>query len=131
MDIQEIAGNILQQLEKGWNNGNGTEFAEPFGEVSEFVNITGTLYPKQSRADIAAAHQDLFNGLYKDSRIVIKLLQAQQIDQNTMLVHTGTEMNSPAGPLAGRNESTITMVLIRSGDDWKIRAFHNTLVRNR
>jgi hypothetical protein len=38
-------------------------------------------------------------------------------------------LNAPTGPLAGQHSSTLTLVLLRSGEKWKIAAFHNTLVK--
>jgi hypothetical protein len=38
------------------------------------------------------------------------------------------KMHAPSGPLAGDNESTATVVLLREGDEHRIMAVHNTLV---
>ena len=40
---------------------------------------------------------------------------------------TGT-IDAPGGPLAGEHACTITLVLLRHGDEWEITAFHNTLI---
>ncbi|MGB3080763.1 MAG: SgcJ/EcaC family oxidoreductase, partial [Saprospiraceae bacterium] len=114
MDTKEIAQNILNTLEKGWNNGNGAEFATPFADTSEFVDIRGTLYPSATRQLIAEAHHGLLMSIYKDSKIVYKLVQAMLIDQNTILANASTELNAPTGPLAGKNASTITLVITKS-----------------
>jgi hypothetical protein len=37
----------------------------------------------------------------------------------------------PNGPLAGDNEASATVVLVRDGDEHRITAFHNTLVATR
>jgi hypothetical protein len=37
-------------------------------------------------------------------------------------------MNAPTGPLAGENEALASVVLVGDGDDYRIAAFHNTLV---
>lgn len=128
MGTKEIAQNILNILEKGWNNANGTEFATQFADTSEFVDIRGTLYPNATRQLLGEAHQGLFMSIYKDSKIAYKLVQSILIDQNTIIANASTELDAPTGPLAGKNASTITMVITKSGDTWKIRAFHNTLV---
>jgi len=128
MNTKEIAQNILNTLEKGWNNANGTEFATPFADTSEFVDIRGTLYPSATKQLLGEAHQGLFMSIYKESKIVYKLVQAILIDQNTIIANASTELDAPTGPLAGKNASTITMVITKSDNTWKIRAFHNTLV---
>ena len=128
MDTKEITQNILQTLENGWNNADGREFAKPFADKSEFVDIRGTLYQNATPQYVGEAHQGLFMSIYKDSKIKYELAQSTLIDQNTILANARAALDAPTGPLAGKGTSTITMVITGSGDTWKIRAFHNTLV---
>lgn len=127
METKQIAQDILSTLESGWNNASGTEFSIPFADTSEFVDIRGTLYTNATPQQLGQAHQGLFMSIYKDSKVVYKHVQSTLIDANTILAHANTELDAPVGPLAGKNGSTVSMVIVRSGDDWKIRAFHNTL----
>jgi hypothetical protein len=41
---------------------------------------------------------------------------------------TDDELEAPAGPLQGTHQALITTLMVRDGDRWKIRHFHNTLV---
>jgi uncharacterized protein (TIGR02246 family) len=131
METQEISENILKTLENAWNNANGTEFSKPFAEVSEFVTIRGELHKNSTTQYIAEAHQGLFISIYKDSKVDYQLLQSMYINEQTILVNAQTELDAPVGPLAGKNSSTVTLILTKSGNDWKIRSFHNTLVAKR
>lgn len=128
MDTKEIAQNILKILENGWNNASGTEFARPFADKSEFVDIRGTLYQNATPQYVGEAHQGLFTSIYKDSKVNYELIQSMLIDQNTILANARATLDAPTGPLAGKGASTITLVVTNSGAAWKIRAFHNTLV---
>ena len=56
------------------------------------------------------------------------MLQARELADGTILAHVRGRMHAPSGPLAGDNESTATVVLVRDGDEHRITAFHNTLV---
>ncbi len=129
MEPKEIAQRILKTLENGWNNASGTEFAQHFADRSEYVDIRGTLHQNSTPKLIGDEHDKLFVSLYTGSKVTFQLLQAMFIDQNTILVNAGAELDAPSGPLAGKNNSTITLVLIKSGNDWKIRAFQNTVVK--
>jgi uncharacterized protein (TIGR02246 family) len=131
MEAHEIAASILQNLQSGWNNANGNEFAASFADISEFVDITGTLHQNQSPSAIGQAHQGLFMSIYKDSKVAYDLVQAIKIDQGTVLANAKTTLDAPTGPMAGKKGSTITMVLTNSEGAWKIRAFQNTLVMER
>ena len=128
METKLIAQDILKTLENGWNNANGTAFAQPFADLSEFVDIRGAIHQNSTRQYLGEAHQGVFMSIYKDSKISYSLLQAQLIDGNIILANAKAALDAPTGPLAGKSASTITMVIIKSGDDWKIKAFHNTLV---
>ena len=128
METKAIAQDILKTLENGWNNANGTAFAQSFADSSEFVDIRGSLHQNATRQYLGEAHQGVFMSIYKDSKISYSLVQAQMIDENTILANAKAALDAPAGPLAGKSASTISMIIIKSGNDWKIRAFHNTLV---
>jgi uncharacterized protein (TIGR02246 family) len=128
MNLTEISNQILSRLENGWNNASGAEFAQPFADSCEFVTIKGELHRNSSPKYLADAHQGIFMSIYKGSRVDYQLLQAIQINNETILVNAKTELDAPTGPLAGKNYSTVTLILINSGRSWKIRSFHNTLV---
>ncbi|ULQ51729.1 SgcJ/EcaC family oxidoreductase [Flavihumibacter fluvii] len=128
MNTEKITQNILTILENGWNNANGTEFAQPFADNAEFVDIRGTLHQNATRQFIGEAHQGVFMSIYKDSNIVYHLVQVIPLSDNIIVANVKAELDAPSGPLAGKSASTITMVLVNLDNTWKIRAFHNTLV---
>jgi uncharacterized protein (TIGR02246 family) len=128
MEAKEITESILKTLETGWNTANGAAFAQPFADTSDFVDIRGTLHQNATRQYLSEAHQGIFMSIYKGSKVSYSLVQAHLIDGITILANAKTALDAPAGPLAGKNASVITLIIIKSDDDWKIRAFHNTLV---
>ena len=128
MDPKEIMKTVLTHLEAGWNNADGAQFALPFAGYSDFVDIRGALHPNSPPAGIAGAHDGIFRSIYKGSRGKYELIQAVPIDNNTILAHARAELDAPVGPLAGKSNSTITLVLVQQEGAWKIRGFHNTLV---
>ncbi len=128
MNPKEISKTIAAQLETGWNNANGAQFALPFAAQSDFVDIRGALHPNSPAAVIGAEHDGIFASLYKSSKVKFSVIQANPIDTNTILAHIRASLDTPSGPLAGKTNSTITLVLVQQGGDWKIRGFHNTLV---
>lgn len=131
METQEISQTILKTLENAWNNANGTEFSQPFADPCEFVDIRGSLHQNATPQYIGDAHQGLLMSIYKGSKVIYQFIQSMYIDSHTILVNAQTELDSPAGPLAGKNFSTLTLILVKSTSAWKIRVFHNTLVANR
>lgn len=130
MEVSNIANSILQHLEKAWNTADGAAFGEVFTAPCDFVDIRGTLHQQQSPESIGQAHQGIFNSIYKNSKVQFELLQAQLVDEHTILLSARSTLDAPLGPLTGINNSTISMVLANGNDRWGVRLFHNTLVMN-
>lgn len=131
MESKEIAEAIAKKLETAWNNASGKEFSEEFTTVSDFINVMGMHIREASKDEIGAGHDAIFNSIYKGSTLKYELIQASKIDTNTILAHVAAELNVPGGPMSGKHESRITMVIIPENNEWKVRAFHNTFVRER
>lgn len=126
-----IASSIAKKLETAWNNGSGKEFQESFTSPTDFVNIMGAHFFSVTRDEIGAGHQAIFDTIYKGSTIKYEIVQASMIDTNTILAHMKSSLTSPSGPMAGVNGSIMTLVLIQENNEWKVRAFQNTLIRER
>src|SRR2546423_357779 len=125
MLAREIADDIAQRLEKGWNSGDGAAFAEPFAADADFVAIRGDYHPGST---IAEGHQQIFDTIYAGSNVRYEVMRARELDDRVVLAHVHATLNAPGGPLAGEHSSLATMVIVRKDDDWRIAAFHNTLV---
>lgn len=128
METKKAVESMITSMQNAWNDANGNEFVKPFADTIEFVDIRGTLHSQSSRAYIAQAHNGLWKSIYKDSKILYELLQTIPLNDHTLLVNLKSTLDAPVGPLAGKNSSVITMVLVQTGKGWKVRGFHNTLV---
>ena len=126
MDPKNIAEQLVERLESGWNAADGAAFAAPFTPDADFVAIRGDLH--SGAEAIAAGHQHIFDTIYAGSTLDYSVLQAREVADGMILAHVRGKMHAPAGPLAGDNEATATVVLVRDGEEHRIRAFHNTLV---
>jgi uncharacterized protein (TIGR02246 family) len=123
---EEIARRIVAQLQTAWNAANGAVYAEPFAADADFVDIRGVHHG--GRQAIAQGHQAIFDTIYQGSRVDYDLVAARPLTAEVILARVRAHLNAPTGPLAGQHSSTLTLVLLRSGEEWKIAAFHNTLV---
>jgi uncharacterized protein (TIGR02246 family) len=121
-----IAGEIMQRLELAWNRADGTAFGEPFSAEADFVAIRGELHT--GREAIAAGHQQIFDTIYAGSTARYEVLQARELDERVIVAHIRGTIDAPGGPLAGEHACTITVVLLRHGDEYEITSFHNTLI---
>jgi uncharacterized protein (TIGR02246 family) len=126
MDPKSIVGPIIEQLETGWNAGDGAAYAAPFAQDADFVNIRGELH--SGAQAIAAGHQGIFDSIYSGSTVDYSVLQARPLVDGGILAHVSGRLHVPGGPLAGDHEALGTVVLVPDGDDHRIAAYHNTLV---
>ena len=125
-DAVEIARPVVAELEAAWNAADGRAFGAPFTADAEFVAIRGDYH--RTRETIAQGHQAIFDTIYKGSTVRYELLDARKLTDDVVVAHARSSLQAPTGPLMGRHNSTMTLVLAREGEIWRIAAFHNTLV---
>lgn len=121
-----IVSEIVGDLERAWNAADGAAFARPFAEDADFVNIRGE--HMRTRAVIAQGHQGIFDSIYKGSRVRYEVAQVRALAPEVLLAHVKAALTAPTGPLAGEHPALFSMVLARVQGEWRIAAFHNTLV---
>jgi uncharacterized protein (TIGR02246 family) len=117
---------IVAELEKAWNAGDGSAFARPFAEDADFVNIRAEHL--RTREVIAKGHQGIFDTIYKGSTVRYHVSTVRAISPTVLVAHVKSTLKAPTGPLAGEHHSVFTLVLEQDQDNWRIAAFHNTLV---
>ena len=129
MNPTQITETIAKHLEDAWNEMSGEKFSQPFTTQSDFINIRGMFLHKGTKEKVTEGHQMIFGSFYKDSKIKYEVADVELLNEQTILAHIKAELNVPQGPLAGVHNSVITIVIIPENGEWKIRAFHNTLVK--
>ena len=121
-----IASAFYSMLERAWNEADGAAFGAAFGADATFVDIRGVTH--DGAAVIEAGHQAIFDSIYKDSTVHYILETARALNDDIILARGRATLDVPTGPMAGVHEAVNTIVLVRSDDDWRGAAFHNTLV---
>ncbi|MER6991837.1 SgcJ/EcaC family oxidoreductase [Saccharopolyspora hirsuta] len=112
---------VLSGLQRAWNAGDASAFAEHFGVVADFVDVVGR--HQRGRAEIARQHRWIFDTLYRNSTVEFQLLDEREVAPGVVLAHTTSTLRVPAGPRAGETRSIQTVVV----QDGSITAFHNTI----
>jgi len=123
---EHIVSDVVGELEKAWNSADGAAFARPFADDADFVTIRGEHL--RTRDVIANGHQAIFDSIYKGSVVRYHMSRARAIAPDVLVAHVKSTLNAPTGPLAGEHRSLFTLVLVQDHGDWRITAFHNTLV---
>ena len=123
---ERIVSDLVSELERAWNAADGAGFGQPFAEDADFVNIRGEHL--RSRETIAKGHQGIFDTIYKGSVVRYEVIRERELAPGVLLAHVKGTLKAPTGPLAGEHHSLLTLVLVQDRHDWRIAAFHNTLV---
>ncbi|MGY2062593.1 SgcJ/EcaC family oxidoreductase [Nocardia gipuzkoensis] len=117
MTIERIIG----ELTGAWNARDSVAWARQFTEDAEFVDVMARW--QRGRARIEQCHRQIFDTIYRSSRLEMWELDRRPLAEDTTLVHTATALLVADGPRAGRTECVQTMIV--RGD--RILAFHNTI----
>jgi uncharacterized protein (TIGR02246 family) len=126
-DLHTAATDFFARLEAAWNAADGERFGAEFADVTDFVNIRGE-HLHGGPALIAAGHQGIFDTIYRGSTNSIHLDRVREIAPGCLLVHATATLDTPSGPLAGRNQGRMSALLVHHDGTWKATAFHNTLI---
>ena len=116
----------VKQMEAGWNAKQGALFAKPFTEDADYVVINGMYF--KGRAAIEKAHQQIFNTFYKNTTLSLAIRQVRFLRPDVALVHVSGHMDAPENEKQFVADASMTMVMTREKEGWRIAAFQNTKV---
>jgi uncharacterized protein (TIGR02246 family) len=118
----------LTELEASWRAGDAGAYAALHADDATYVAFDGTVMA--GRAEIAAGHRPLFDGIMKGSRLAVVERAVRFPDPATAIVvqRAGIIMRWQKGRTVPSRKrlSTNTTVLRQDGDVWVVAAFQNT-----
>lgn len=119
---------LFQELQDGWNQGDGQAYAASFTEDADYIVWNGTSL--KGRQAIAAAHQQLFETRFQGSRLEGFIKHIRFLSDDIALVHLHGRPQIPGQALPAPEQYSIqTLVAIRQADGWRCTAFQNTLMQ--
>ena len=117
----------VRYLENGWNTKSGALFAKPFAEDADYVVING-MYLK-GHAVIEKTHQQIFDTIFKDTKLALKVKQVRFLRSDVAVVHVDGHRSGPTKEL--EQDALLTFVMTKEKDGWVVAAFQNTAVVSR
>lgn len=127
-NVDEVAiRQNVKQLETGWNTKSGAVFAKPFAEDADYVVVNG-MYLK-GRTAIEAAHQRIFDTIFKDTTVALKVKQIRFLRPDVAVVHVEGHRDGPTRELV--QDALVTLVMTKENGAWTVAAFQNTAVASR
>lgn len=122
---------VVQGMQDGWNRKDGTAFAAGFAAQHDYININGLYLPNARREGNARAHQQLFDSVYKETDLQLRVAKIKFLSPEIALVHLQGHTHPAGKPAENRQEVVISGVLQRHEGRWEIAAFQNTPVQAR
>ena len=122
---------VVQNMQDGWNKKDGRLFASSFAEEHDYVVINGMFLPKLTRESNARQHQQLFDGVYKEVDLQLRVSQIRHLNPEIAVAHISGHSHPKGSPEEKRSEVIITAVVQKREGGWKIVAFHNSPVQQR
>ena len=129
MDVPAPLAKIVAQWCDAWNRGDAAAFAALFAEDSDFVNVLGAWW--KPRSAIASAHGRGFAGPWRGTKLQGQVESVRRLRDDVVVMHvrwlmTGTPVTEGASGTA--RQSLATLVVVREGARWLVRAAHTTPV---
>ncbi len=127
-DPRTTAETLTQRLQDAWNAADGAAFGAAFTVHADFVTIRGELH---SGPAIAAGHQQIFDTVYRGSRIAGTVEGVRTIGPGVALARVAYHLRIPRDGAEHKARARATLVLTNGGAGWRIAAFHNTPIAER
>lgn len=125
-DPTPVSTSILGRLQDSWNAADGAGYGAAFADDSEFVTVRGE-HVRGAQA-IGAGHQGIFDSIYRGSTVALELDTAHEVAPGVVVAVATSTLDAPSGPLQGRHQSRMTLVLTSREEEWRVAALHNTLM---
>jgi uncharacterized protein (TIGR02246 family) len=128
-DIQAIH-EVFSALSHAWQQGNGKAYSEIFTPDADYVTFFGQHL--KGRSEIDHAHQALWNGPLRGSRLIADSndMKLRFLTPELAIAHaTGAVMMRWQKKAPASRDSINTNVLVKQNGEWKIAAFHNCRIK--
>lgn len=116
---------VLSGLADAWNTGDATAYGRFFTEDADYVTFFGLNVP--GREAIESSHRALFEGPLKGSKLTggggPPKVRFVRDDVAIVVAGGGSSLDGEPDP---ERASTVTYVLVREPDAWRVASFQNT-----
>lgn len=130
MDVPAPLAKLVAQWCDAWNRRDAAAFSALFTEDSDYVNVLGAWW--KPRSAIAGAHARGFAGPWRGATLQGRIESVRRLGDDVALMHVRWLMTGPPvadGASGTARQSLATLVVVRDGARWLIRAAHATPVR--
>ncbi len=122
---EQAINKLVQTMAEGWTQGSGAKFASVFADEHDYVVWNG-LYMKGINPQAnAAAHQGIFESVYKDTEHYATVDKVKFIREDIALIHVLAAVSKKGEGRPADPQVLWSGLLEKTNGQWKIIAFHN------
>ena len=118
---------LVEQMREGWNAGDGAAFAAVFTTEADYVIVNGQHI--RGRDGICAGHEQIFNEVYRGSRMEFTVEQVRGLSDGVALAHTQSHLTFMADGETRHRNTRFSLVLVKTEGAWQAAAFQNTAIQ--
>lgn len=119
---------VIQKAADAWENGDGEAYGEPFAEDADYVTFGGMRL--RGREQIAALHQQLFDGPLAGSRLQLQIESVRFLTPDVALAHvSGGIIEAGQDALTSDRNSLQSLVLTRRDGKWQVAGCQVTRIQ--
>ena len=96
-DPRQTAETFFAAIESAWNTADGERYGAEFANVTDFVNVRGE-YHHGDGDHIGAAHQGIFDTIYKGSSVRYEVDEARQLAPGVVVAHATSTLDAADRP---------------------------------
>ena len=122
----ESAAEVIQGMERAWNDGDSQRFTSYFAEDADLVNIHGMRV--HGRESIAVLYGLLFRGVFAYSRMNCNVSRSRRLCDDSELLQLRVAIRVRMGQMAGDHDVMSSVVLRRKKTEWQVASLQNTLI---
>jgi uncharacterized protein (TIGR02246 family) len=122
-DIEAVASDMAERLQSAWNHGDAQAFAGLFADGADFIHILGG--HGRGRTAVAAAHEALFSGIYRGSKVRFDLVGVRPLGEDAFIALLSQHLEYGAGGDVSSMACRPSLIVQRQAE-WRIVLLQNT-----
>ena len=122
---EQAIRSIASTMQTGWNTKNSQTFSSVFADKHDYIVVNGLYFPNWSKQGNAAAHQGLFDGLYKNEDLILKVDKIKFLNPDLAQVTAFGLRYKKNEPIPEDLNAIMTILVEKKNNEWKIISFHN------
>ena len=126
---EQAIGALIVEMTEGFNRHNSKAATRMYSSDADLVTVRGEAF--KGRAEFEKGLAAVLATRAKDAKLLTLDVRVRFIRPDVALAHVTNELSglvSPEGHQLPAHKELSIRVFVKDGDDWRVAAFHNTMI---